>query len=44
MDDFIYGEPQNASAGCATDATSLCLLGGRFKVQGTFRLPGIRRN
>jgi len=40
MDDFIYGEPQNASAGCATDATSLCLLGGRFKVQGTFRLPG----
>ncbi|HEY6050694.1 MAG TPA: hypothetical protein VIZ58_05545 [Thermoanaerobaculia bacterium] len=39
MDDFIYGEPQNASAGCTTDTTSLCLLGGRFKVQATFRLP-----
>jgi hypothetical protein len=39
MDDFIYGEPQNATAGCTTDASSLCLLGGRFKVQATFRLP-----
>ncbi|MCA1685782.1 MAG: hypothetical protein LC745_07295 [Planctomycetia bacterium] len=42
MDDFIYGEPQAANAvagGCITDATSLCLNGGRFKVQATFRVP-----
>ncbi|MDQ2871037.1 MAG: hypothetical protein M3S32_09860, partial [Acidobacteriota bacterium] len=42
MDDFIYGEPQSANGvagGCITDATSLCLNGGRFKVQATFRVP-----
>lgn len=42
MDDFIYGEPQSANGvagGCITDATSLCLNGGRFKVEATFRVP-----
>ena len=39
MDDFIYGEPQPLLAGCLTDATSLCLGGGRFKVRATFRTP-----
>jgi len=39
MDDFIYGEPQSVTGGCATDANSLCLNGGRFKVQATFRSP-----
>ena len=39
MDDFFYGEPQSLQAGCAADATTLCLNGGRFKVQVTFRLP-----
>jgi hypothetical protein len=39
MDDFIYGEPQALLAGCLTDATSLCLGGGRFKVQTSFRTP-----
>lgn len=39
MDDFLYGEPQSLQAGCATDATTLCLNGGRFKVQATFRAP-----
>jgi hypothetical protein len=37
MDDFIYGEPQSLQAGCLTDASSLCLGLGRFKVQATFR-------
>jgi hypothetical protein len=40
MDDFIYGEPQSLLAGCFTDATSLCLGGGRFRVSATFRAPG----
>ncbi|HKF42922.1 MAG TPA: hypothetical protein VKG01_07475 [Thermoanaerobaculia bacterium] len=39
MDDFLYGEPQSLQAGCATDANTLCLNGGRFKVQVTFQLP-----
>jgi hypothetical protein len=39
MDDFIYGEPQPLLTGCLTDATSLCLGGGRFKVRATFRTP-----
>ncbi len=39
MDDFIYGEPQGVTGGCATDANSLCLNSGRFKVQATFRPP-----
>jgi hypothetical protein len=39
MDNFIYGEPQPLLAGCLTDGTSLCLGGGRFKVQATFRTP-----
>lgn len=38
MDDFLYGEPQSLQAGCANDANTLC-LGGRFKVQVTFRAP-----
>jgi hypothetical protein len=40
MDDFIYGEPQSLLAGCLSDATSLCLGNGRFKVTATFRVPG----
>jgi len=39
MDDFLYGEPQALHAGCLTDATSLCLGSGRFKVTATFRPP-----
>ena len=39
MDDFIYGEPQALLAGCLTDASTLCLQGGRFKVQVSFRSP-----
>jgi hypothetical protein len=39
MDDFIYGEPQSLLAGCLSDATSLCLGDGRFKVTATFRVP-----
>jgi len=39
MDDFIYGEPQRLLANCLTDGTTLCLEGGRFKVQATFRTP-----
>jgi hypothetical protein len=39
MDDFIYGEPQSLQAGCLSDATSLCLGNGRFKVTATFRTP-----
>ena len=39
MDDFLYGEPQSLQAGCANDATTLCLNGGRFKVQASFRAP-----
>jgi hypothetical protein len=39
MDDFLYGEPQSLQAGCANDATTLCLNGGRFKVQAAFRAP-----
>jgi hypothetical protein len=39
MDDFIYGEPQSLQAGCLSDATSLCLGNGRFKVTVTFRTP-----
>ncbi len=39
MDDFLYGEPRSLQAGCATDATTLCLNGGRFKVQVSFRAP-----
>jgi hypothetical protein len=42
MDDFIYGEPRSANGvggGCVTDATSLCLNSGRFKVEATFRVP-----
>ncbi len=39
MDDFIYGEPQRLLANCLTDGTTLCLEGGRFKVQATFRAP-----
>jgi hypothetical protein len=39
MDDFIYGEPHSLQVGCLTDATSLCLGLGRFKVQATFRTP-----
>jgi hypothetical protein len=39
MDDFIYGEPQSLQAGCLSDATSLCLGNGRFKVTATFRVP-----
>jgi hypothetical protein len=37
MDDFLYGEPQSLQAGCETDATTLCLNGGRFKVLATFQ-------
>jgi hypothetical protein len=40
MDDFLYGEPQSLQAGCATDASALCVNGGRFKVSVTFRAPG----
>jgi hypothetical protein len=39
MDDFIYGEPQAVVAGCLSDATTLCLDGGRFKVQASSRTP-----
>ena len=39
MDDFIYGEPQTLAAGCLTDPASLCLHGGRFKVQVSFKSP-----
>jgi hypothetical protein len=39
MDDFIYGEPQSLQAGCLSDATSLCLGNGRFKVTAVFRVP-----
>jgi hypothetical protein len=39
MDDFFYGEPQLLEAGCANDASTLCLNGGRFKVQAVFRTP-----
>jgi hypothetical protein len=39
MDDFIYGEPHALLAGCLSDATSLCLGNGRFKVTATFRTP-----
>jgi hypothetical protein len=39
MDDFIYGEPQALLAGCLTDASTLCLGGGRFKVQVSFKSP-----
>jgi hypothetical protein len=41
MDDFLYGEPQalQAAGGCATDASSLCVNGGRFKVTAVFRAP-----
>ena len=39
MDDFLYGEPQAVSAGCSSDASTLCLDGGRFKVQVSARTP-----
>jgi hypothetical protein len=44
MDDFLYGEPQSlqaGAAGCAGDATTLCLNNGRFRVQATFRAPSL---
>jgi hypothetical protein len=44
MDDFLYGEPQSlqaGAAGCAGDATTLCLNNGRFRVQAAFRAPSL---
>jgi hypothetical protein len=35
----INNEPHALLTGCLTDATSLCLGGGRFKVRTTFRTP-----
>lgn len=40
MDDFLYGEPQATGSGCAPDGSTLCLDGGRFKVQVSARAPG----
>ena len=39
MDDFIYGEPQAIVNGCASDANTLCLNGGRFQVEVSARAP-----
>src|SRR5215471_11432487 len=39
MDDFIYGEPQSVLTGCVADADTLCLDGGRFKVEVSARTP-----
>ena len=39
MDDFLYGEPQSLQTSCSTDSTTLCLNGGRFRVQVVFRAP-----
>jgi hypothetical protein len=39
MDDFIYGEPQAIVPGCASNASTLCLDGGRFQVQVSVRIP-----
>jgi hypothetical protein len=39
MDDFIYGEPQAIVNGCASDANTLCLDGGRFQVEVSARAP-----